>query len=66
MTLDEICSSFDEFDELEPWQHKMNREWLQDVYDTLKMGGTWIHPEVGDIYTKTEEGFDLVPVIVEQ
>jgi len=57
MTLDEMAVAISEG--LPCWQQKANREWLEDVHGTLTLGGKWICPNLGAVYTKTVDGFEL-------
>lgn len=68
MTLDETAD-FISFG-LPYWQREANRNFLESIWVTLKVGGIWGYPNTLQIFKKTEEGFELVldetPVLVEQ
>jgi hypothetical protein len=59
MTLDEVCTDIS--GDLERWKWQRNREWLDKVWDSLRMGGIWYYPLDQSMWTKTEEGFDKAP-----
>jgi hypothetical protein len=56
MTLDEVADRISQG--LPDWQRDANLEWLREIHATLKTGGTWMYPNEGSIWEKTEEGFD--------
>ena len=42
------------------WQKLANRNFLESVWVTLKVGGHWAYPATLQLFEKTEEGFELV------
>jgi hypothetical protein len=57
MKLDDVLETFSEG--LPEYQREINRQWLYDLHALLKPGGKWAYPAKGEIWTKTEEGFEL-------
>ena len=58
MTLDETADYIS--DGLPAYQRSANLEWLQKVHATLKDGGIWAYPRAQMLFTKTEDGFEVL------
>ena len=60
MTLDELNDYISKDLELADWMIEANRQFLQTVWDGLKVGGIWGFPADGSAWEKTEDGFKRI------
>ena len=61
MRLDETADFISE--DLPRWPRDANYDFLVQVHNMVKTGGTWAYPDRGLVFTKTEEGFELREVL---
>jgi hypothetical protein len=48
---------------LPEWQRNANLEFLEQIHNTVKVGGMWAYPAACLVFTVTEEGFELdIPI----
>ena len=58
MTLEEVADSISM--NLPKWKRDANLEFLRALHGLLNDGAIWMSPALGEVYRKTNDGFDLI------
>lgn len=58
LSIEEVVDSFSKT--LPSWQRQANLQFLERTHASLKDGGIWMSPNLGTIYKRAGDGFELV------